>query len=385
MKKLKLSLSALLLFAVLNSASAQLEQEIRSFVDETEILVNNGRRMMLQAVQARDFERVAEIHQFLNERTQFRCYAFTLSEELAIAILTGNWEYFLQRAEHFSASTGGQLCVQLQDNQLNSALYMHLRADAVWLIDNMLMDEHLTAEEKDLFLLFFHVTQNGADEAYGRKLRDFKRNYPFSRFNDFIDWLPRPHVEFGMGFTFGVTQNFPAGNLSDFFNPSTGGNFGWDFYWDRWTFGLQVDISSFRLSRDLPRSQTGHREDLFEGDRFTYGVGGLLVGYQIFRNNWLRISPYGMIGGGSIESNLYDQNSRNLEFRVFNTFIVGAGLRAEFRFINFSVQDPIMGSVPSGLGIRLDAGTNLPASFNFTPARGHIPYVRASLVWWISN
>jgi len=169
MKLKKILFSALMLFVVLNSAKAQLEQEIKSFVDETEVLVNNGRRMMLQSVQTRDFERVTEIHRFLVERTHPYCYAFTLSEELAIALLAGNWENFLKRAERFA--TGGQLCVQLADHQLHHALYAHLRADAVWLADNVLIDEYLTTEDKGLLLLFFHFIKSGENFSNGGETR----------------------------------------------------------------------------------------------------------------------------------------------------------------------------------------------------------------------
>ena len=100
MKKIKLLLSTLALFALLNTANAQnIEQEIISFVDDTEILIHNGRRMILQYVQAQNFERVAEIHYFLNERTSaYTCTPFIFQEELDIALLTNNWTLFLTKS-----------------------------------------------------------------------------------------------------------------------------------------------------------------------------------------------------------------------------------------------------------------------------------------------
>ena len=158
------------------------------------------------------------------------------------------------------------------------------------------------------------------------------------------------------------------------------------YFFNRWIVGVQAEFTSFKLIRDLPSSQTGAFDNFYAGDRFLFGMGSLSVGYQVFRNNWLRISPYATIGGGSLANNYFSEgNRRDREFAIFNSFIVGAGLRAEFRLINFNFNDPFLGTVPSGIGIRLDAGTNLPTNFNYTPARGHIPYVRASLVWWFTN
>ena len=389
MKPKRLLFSALMLFAVLNSASAQIEQEIKSFVDSTEILVNNGRRMMLQSVQARDIERVAEIFEFLNERTRaYHCDAFTFQEELSIVLLTGNWDEFLIRAEHFSEVGRTPLCVPLRDRLLIQALHTQLHQDALWLSNNVLIAD-LTSEEKALLELYFYLVENGADETYNQKIRAFRRNYPNSRFNDFITgWLPRVPPRVGFGFSFGAMQIFPTGGLANYFSSATLPSMSFDLQVNNFYFGFQFsgDVG-IRLNAPLLSSETGYNRDFLKGDRLRYIHFEFPVGYTVFRNNRFELLPFVSLGGTTIRSNLYtgENNWRSREFFIVDSFSVTPGLRTEFNLVGFTMRDAWGTAVPSSLRLRLDVGYNIPVSYRFTPARGNIPYARLALVWWFGN
>ena len=376
MKPKRLLFSALMLFAVLNSAKAQLEQEIEAFVDSTEILVIDGREMMLQYVQAGNFERIAEIFEFLNERTQaYDCNAFTYQESLYIALLINNWNDFLTRAERFSETTRIPLCVPLRDRQLVNALYAQLQNDALWLSNNVLV-AGLTIEEKDLLQLFFHVLKHGVDETYNRKLRIFRREYPQSRFNDFIrNYLPDIFIGGGMGFGIGASQIFPTGGLSNFFAPATAFNMTFDVNYSDFIFGFHLDYGSMRLNRPLLISKTNFDYDFLGNERFRYFDFGFHAGYTLFRNNWFEFLPFINMSGTRLRSNLFDAEYLDDEFKVINSFTVGSGLRSEFRLLNSSD-----GFFFRSVSLRLEAGYNIPVSFRFRYARGNIFYTRIALV-----
>jgi len=389
MKKRNLLLSAFMLFAALNTAKAQVDMEsmLTNFVDTTEVMINNGRRMILQNVQTRNFDKVAEIYEFLNERIREKnCDAFFYAEDLYIAILTGNWNGFLEKAEHFTKISRRPLCVPINDHMLFRALRSEVQNNTSQLLGNALMTD-LTLEDKELLELYFYLFENGVDETYSRKLRAFRRKYPQSRYNDFVrNYLPDALFRVGIGFGMGATQHFPTGGLANYLAPSTAFNMSIDFYVNNFFFGFQFDGGTLRFDTPLPSNTSGYHHDFLVNDRLSYAHGGLTAGYRMVRSGRFELSPFVYLGGGTLETNFYrDPRDSDLEFRVFNTFIFGGGLRTEFNLFNFTVHDPFMGAISSRLNLRLDVGYNIPAKFQYTPMRGNIPYARLALVWWVGN
>jgi hypothetical protein len=60
-----------------SSLFSQIENEITSFVDSTEITINNGRRLLVSKVQAGEKEKVLEIYNYLSQKTIGKsCAAF---------------------------------------------------------------------------------------------------------------------------------------------------------------------------------------------------------------------------------------------------------------------------------------------------------------------
>ena len=386
MKKTKLLLNTIALFAFLNTVNAQqLEQEIISFVDDTEILINNGRRMMLQYVQVQNFERIAEIHYFLNERTSmYNCTPFIFQEELDIALLTNNWSLFLTKAANFADAGGVSLCPPVQDWLLFRALRTEIENNVAQLVENIMVAD-LTLEEKQLLKLYLHLAEHGNDEAYRQILRGFRRQHPESEHSDFVrTFLPRGQIRGGMGLNLGASQPFLTSGLSDYFSPTTAFNISLDFSFNRILLGFQADAGSVRLNRPLLSSETGYEYDFQEGDRLLFENYMFPIGYTLIRNNRFEITPYVGLGGTVLRSNTTGIG-RDRQFDVVNSFTVSPGLRAEFWLRRFLWTDQIGDSLAHGLSLRFDVGYSMPVRFNYTPARGNVFYARAGIVWWLGS
>jgi hypothetical protein len=391
MKEVKLFISVFMLSAALSTVNAQIENEIKSFVDSTELLVNNGRRMLLQHVQTKDYQKVAEIYDFLNEKTQAnKCAPFNYTEDLYIAILINDWDFFLTRVEFYSEITKGILCYPIRDNTLVRMLRLEVKDNASQLFDNALNID-LTSEEIDLLELYFYLIENDVDETYSKKLKDFKKKYPQSIYNDFVNnYLPRPtigNIKAALGFGLGISQIFPTGNLSNYFEPVTTGGMSMDFYSNKFFLGFQFNAGGIKFKIPLEHSTSGYDENFQKGDRLTYIDGGLHGGYTVLENNRLQLSPYIYLGGVTIESNFYKDDSNNdLEFKVLNSFFIGPGLRTEIKLFGFESRDGFSGmTMQNSLNLRLDIGYNIPTKYDFALAGGNMFYARIALTWRVGN
>ena len=72
---------------------AQILDEIKSYVDSSEFIVNNGRKMLINKIAENEYEKTREIYIYLTDLTAGNNYsAFSYTEDLWINILVGSWE-----------------------------------------------------------------------------------------------------------------------------------------------------------------------------------------------------------------------------------------------------------------------------------------------------
>ena len=375
MKKFKLLICVLAFFLTFTTSAQQFEH----FVD-SEISVNNGRRMMLQYVQARNFERVAEIYHLLNERTLAdNCVAFTLSEEFLITVLTGNWDYFFAIAEYFSDIAEINLCTPIHNNSLINALFSEVENNISQILKNALAAD-LTPKEIQLLELYLHLIEHGTDEAYRQKLRAFRRQHPQSEYSDFVrNYFPQAPIRVDIGPSIGVTQVFPMGSLSNYFSTTTALHIAVDFRINRILLGFQAEIGSMRLNAPLLSSITGYDYNLLEGDRFLFENFMFPIGYTLIRSNRFELTPFVGFGGTILRSNIHTgEGSRYREFDVVNSFTISPGLRAEFLLASLNQGSDI-------INFRFDVGYNRPVRFSNVLTQGNMFYARAGIVWWFGN
>ncbi len=388
MKKSKSYIVVLLFCFAALDANAQIGNEIKAYVDSSEMIINNGRRLLLQSVQTKDYRKMAEIYNYLKvESSLNNCIPFSYNEDLHITSLTGSWDEFLIKAENFSVDAKETLCYPIHD-QVGTFLYKEVYGNAGKLLENALSNQS-DSEKRDLLELYFYIVENGQNETFDTKVKNFKKNYPKSRYSDFLNYyLPQPEQKLAMTFGMGASGIFPTGKLGQHFDPNGLFALSMDFYVNNFFGGLQLDGGGrLKLNAPLLRSVTGYPQNFLKGDYFSYMNVGLLGGYIVARNNILQFSPFVYLGGTSLTSNLYkNSEDDDLEFRIFDSFFIGPGLRTEFKIWEFDMKDRYMNmSMPGCIALRLDVGYSIPVHYEYTAAKGNILYTRLALTWWIGN
>ncbi|MDR1764474.1 MAG: hypothetical protein LBR64_11105 [Dysgonamonadaceae bacterium] len=384
MKNVKyISFAAIMLFFAPAALNAQIENEIKSFVDSTEMMVINGRKMLTRHIQEGDYNKIAEIYDYLTGLTsEDDCEAFSYNEKMLIDLLLGDWNGFLTKAEHLTDKKL-PMCYYTHDH-VASALYDKVKSEyAILAVETQ--NSNLSDEDKALLDLFLYAVENDNNQEYEAKLKDFKKKYPQTLYKDFVRYyLPQPEFSAAIPISLGAAEIFPTGNLGAYFKPATGFSIAIDYYVNKVFVGFQVTGGKMKLRTDLLSDKTGYPVDFYANDKFSYYDGGLLAGYNILKTKSLHIAPYIYLGGSSLMSDLYEKSEDDdLEYHIFDSFFFGPGLRSEWKIVDFGKENTSMGRAGNYLSLRFDAGYNFPVKFDFKPARGGVFYTRLSLVWWI--
>jgi hypothetical protein len=75
------------------SAYSQIDNEIASYVDSTEIIVKNGRKLIFKELTDSNLIKTKEIYDYLTDKTKDEPYsAFYFLEDMYINMLVGDWE-----------------------------------------------------------------------------------------------------------------------------------------------------------------------------------------------------------------------------------------------------------------------------------------------------
>ncbi len=387
MKIRKILLFSLILLGSL-SANAQIENEIRSFVDSTETIINNGKRLLASEVRTMNYEKAIEIYNYLNQKTKpDNCSAFSYNEHLLIALITSDWDTFLTKAEEYRKN--------IYPCHPNTHSIQRELSEEFFKFNDMFyqnaLDAGLNSEDSDLIELFYlSLNRQEESDKYEEEYRLFKKKYPQTRYVDFLKhYLPVPQISMAMIFSFGASAIFPQGNLGSNFTYGVNPAMDIAFTYQKWYFGLSVSTASIRSKYSFD-TQTDRYETIsfYPDDKFNFEIVGFKGGYSLLQSNWFKLTPFVELGGASLTSNIYPApKNNNDEVRLFRSFYTGPGMIAEIKLAQFKGRNTYdwNATPPSYLSLRLDGGYNLITNQKFDMLKGDAPYVSLKLTWAMGN
>ena len=382
-----------LIFFGFGTVNAQIENEIRAYVDSSEIIVNNGRKLLVQNIQDKNYVKAAEISTYLNKISdERRCKTLTFNENLMLSSLCSNWQDWLHKAENFNTDTRG-VCYE-NGYKISNFLYQDLYENVDLYIERT-SKLNISDEEKELFELYFTYIKNYCEqnEAYKIKNRNIKHKYPNSKYKKFIDsYMPEPEKKFSFGYGFGVSALSQTGNLPEYFYTiSPLYTFSVDFNVDKIYFSMNFIGGDLELQKNL-QNPGGYNYTFLPKDKFSFFDAGIKGGYNMNVNEKLKVTPYLSIGGSSLESNLYNSDAdSNIEFKVYDSFSFGAGIHTEYKIAAWKMNNPYYyygtnnTNGVSFLSLSFDAGYKYIAFHQYTPITGDILYLNMGLIWLIGN
>lgn len=376
----------ILLLVVFNvSVFGQIEREIESYVDSTEIMVQKGRKLMLKELNENNIEKVKQVHEYLSALTLDKHFiAFYFIEDLYINLLARDWvstEKLLVDYDKYKNSLVYPVSTSLvyKLKELTSSQGEQILKEC--------NESDLDKQTKRVLELFlYHVQKGEADVAYNEMLREYKKEFDNQRYASFEDRvLPRRMVRASWSFSFGSGVLFATDKLADYYKNNAVFTMSMDVNFERLFTSLYINGTNLKLRKPFTAIKDLDTMQFVREEKFSFMDAGLKAGYFLIRNDRVNLSPFASISGSYLESTRYDEPRNNdLEYEVFNSFTYGFGLHAEFKLLEFgkgSNSFPYGGSSQNFLSIKIESGYNKMVQFKNSSMKGDAPYIVGALVF----
>lgn len=383
MKQVIFFTTLLFLFTTLR-ANGQIENEIRTYIDSTELIVSNGRKMLEARLTDGDIRKAGEIYRYLTEVTKDKnMAAFNYTEEIYLNIILCDWKRLLEVLGDYENLRGRR--VYSDSREILYILHDKIKADMDSLT-SCYRNYGLADEDTELLdIIFYLIAEGSENKGYNTLLESFRKSYPLSRYNLLLkEYLPGKYLKAGMGFSIGTGMVYTTGNLYDSFNPAISGNMSCDFNIGRAYISLYFQAAGMKLKEPFSVTDGYTILDFGLDEKFSYIDGGLKLGYFMIRGSGIQVAPYLTIGGSTLESRRYDSYDDSREFKVFNSFIFGPGLHTEVKITDFRYP-AYYGFDRAYFSIRLQGGYNIVTTIRDDNFRGNVPYFAFAAVFGLGN
>jgi len=361
-------------------ATAQIDQEIRLFVDSTELIVNNGRKLLIKKIEENDNLKAKEIFDYLNDITSKKSYsAFNYTEEIYINLLICDWFKLSQLMSEFGNEFNKTPLPNVSPISKNLYDLIVKKSDSL-MVDNQ--NNVVDSENRKINEILIHLLKTGqTDEQYNQMLKDFNNEFKPSKYSYFVkQYLPPVRIKLAYAWSIGSGMVLTTGKLADNFRPNASVNISMDINVGNVFSSLYLNASGLKLK--VPFSATSGSETLnFEkNETFHYLNAGLKGGYFFVRDDRFHLAPYLSISGSFLESKRYEPEDDEKEFQIFNSFTYGFGLNAEIKIKDFTRPNFYTYYGKYYISVKLDGGYNFIAKSKHPEFKGDTPFFSVAFV-----
>lgn len=337
-----------LLFLLLVSACStsiysqeEIRQNIISYTDSTELIIRNGRQLIVDNTIAGNHKEVNTTLNYLKEHVDKRYVILYPVEELLVSLSTRNFPLFLYNARNFSSLLEGKTKVVFNQNMLFE-LQEYLMNEMTFITEE-LDQANLSESEKEVIRLYIRYYMNDNFEKLNRSLRQYLNDHPGSEYSDFLHEIKSLTTTARFNFVLGYGNEILEGAIAETFtNRIHVMNMEIEGFINKLYLSLFIggNISRIDSELDLPVKDKDLIHD--KEEKVSNLKYGFKVGRTLFSNSHIQIYPYLTIGGYEMNSQSKDFNttdSDNPKNNLTGSFMAGFGAAGEIvlkRWTSFS-------------------------------------------------
>lgn len=316
----------LLLYVWNISAQNNLKNEIFAFTDSTEIIIRNGRKLVVDKTVSGDHKGAIQTLNYLKNNVDEKYVIFYPVEELLISLANRNFPLFLYDVKNYNSLMEDKTKTFQFDNILDE-IHKYLGFE-ISMISEEVKNSNLSPTDKEFIQLYIRYYSNDEHSDLNKDIKKYIKSNPDSEYADFLKQLKLSTTTGRMDILMGYGNEFLNGNITNYFSTHLQ------------TLGLEVDgfVNRLYLSLffsgsinkavsniDLPIQDT----DLIhlKGGKVSSMKYGIKVGRKIFSNQTIDLFPYLSIGGYDMNSrsSVVDHDASDLKNTLTSTFFAGVG------------------------------------------------------------
>jgi len=321
MKKCLTSFGLIFIFFI-GYAQVDLKKEIIAFSDTTELIIRNGRKLIVEKTVSGDHAGAIQTLNYLKNNMDERYVILYPYEEILVSLANRSFELFLYNVRNFNSLMQDKT-KSVQMEQISDEIHIYLSKEMDFITEE-LGNSELAVTDKTLLNLFIRYYHNENKAVLNKDIKDYQKKYPQTEYTDFLNEMKSSTTTGRMNFCIGYGNEFLYGNISEYFNNHFQMmNMEFDGFINQWYFSLFMEGSVGKLTSttDIPvrKKELIHKE----GESVSSLKYGLKMGRTIFSNRTFNLYPYISIGG-------YEMNSQSPEFEPKDTYNPKNNLSASF-------------------------------------------------------
>ncbi len=370
---------------------AQIEKEILNYVDTTDLLANNGRKMLGKALIDNDSDKAEEIFLFLDTmQLHNNKRVFGKFERIRIDLLLHRWEDLDNELQNFGDVYNEAWYPDA--TPLRDILYEEciIHADELKIAVHIDNNDPEFVDFIEIFIVFLSDTEKSYD--FMNMLTEYNKKYPDTPYQQFINHLSGRSIDssysepkrtyWGLAIGSGYMGN--TGGLSNYFDGCAVFSANMDFCFGNVWGAMNANVGSGKLKRQI-EGFVNDKNTIFEkGESFNISNVGFRGGYMVVTTPHFNLSPFGDFGLYSIQSRMYDSDSKMDEYKPVSSFKYGGGIQCQLKLFNWNIHEGYY-TMGTFIALQLSAAYNLHTSQDKPEYKGDIYVLEARLVWGIGN
>lgn len=346
--KSRLIFATLLLISLKLTAQTDIKNEIIAFTDTTEIIIRNGRKLIVDKTITGNYEEALKTLNYLKKNVDDSYVILYPVEELLFSLATSNFDLFLYTTKNYNNLLEGKTKA-IQAEGISNPLHEHI-AQELPLIKKDLEYSKISVEDKEFIKLYIAFYEGEDKLTLNKSIKNYKKTYPETEYNYFLNEIKQYTTTGYMNFCFGYGHEFLNGSITNSFDDHFQimsmeiEGFSNQFYFSLFING---SVGKMYSKHDMPVIGT----DLIqkEGDEAFSLKYGLKLGKSWYSNRTVNLFSYASLGGYQInaQKSNFENSDSTTKYKLSNSFFTGIGTACDFTIKNFlnNITKEKMGSV----------------------------------------
>jgi hypothetical protein len=317
-------------------AQTDIKNQIIAFTDSTEIMIRNGRKLILEKTVTGNHQEALETLNYLKNNVDNSYVILYPSEELLFSLTTSNFELFLYDAKNFNNLMEGKTkAIQVDEIGIPLQEYIFQEMD---LIKKDLANSKLSEENQQFIQLYIDYYEGIDKLTLNKSIKNYKKTYPNTEYDFFLNELKQYTSTSYINFCIGYGHEFLNGNISNSFDSHFQiMSLEFEGFVNQTYFSLFMNGSVGKIysKLDMPVLKTDLTQKA--GDEAFSLKYGVKLGRSWYSNKTFNAFSYLSLGGYQMnaQKSNFENSDSTTKYKLSDSFFTGVGTACDIVLKNF--------------------------------------------------